>query len=597
MKIRFPAARLAPLKLIVATAWFVAASVLAQKPATDSPASVPMDVFGVGFTNVTDTSARLVFTTTHPATAQISAEASGSLAVKTSDDKPAEIHAVVLSGLERDRSYTVRITCRDESGTSATASAELVPHQRPASGHRWPGYTIFSTSTSGDDPSLTGLLADSGVRMVRVEVSWDHLFPQRGVLNHDHLNQFVDRVRALRSIGIEPLVLLDYSVWWTKPDTNTTMTWRNRNFGPPDNLADWETYVRTVVSALRPFARYYEIWNEPDAGYLATGSFVERPNLPPPIGRPPFKDNPDYWIGDRYVPMIETVRKVMNDLEPQAILMNGGWNRDYTGQRGDIMLQRGAAPYLDDYAYHVYSHAPDSFARWFQEVDGGFRQNIDRIFAKNHVSLPLAVTEWGTPAWQHPPDGKGFATFADAQLFYLKTTFYFLSMERFEILSQFSLGLGPDTRDHDPLFFMLVNQDSSGKLLPTPAYATFRWLAHTFGSVPYQAIPVEVEGAAHVHAYAIRLQSNGAVYLAAWQDGDLQQDGHILAAPPVQVKAQMSTLSPGTYHATLLDHAGQRVSEQPLVVSSTQSVELPLPAATTEAESDILLMRIAPGVQ
>jgi hypothetical protein len=47
----------------------------------------------------------------------------------------------------------------------------------------------------------------------------------------------------------------------------------------------------------------------------------------------------------------------------------------------------------------------------------------------------------------------------------------------------------------------------------------------------------------------------------------------------------------------LLDHVGQRASEQQLVVSSKHVVELPLPAATTDAESEILLMRIAPGVQ
>ena len=87
--------------------------------------------------------------------------------------------------------------------------------------------------------------------------------------------------------------------------------------------------------------------------------FVERPNMPAPIGRAPFKDNWKYWIGDRYAPMIEQVRRIADDIEPDAILMNGGWNRDYTGQRGDLLLGEGIGPYLDDYAFHSYSAGAD----------------------------------------------------------------------------------------------------------------------------------------------------------------------------------------------------------------------------------------------
>ncbi len=172
-----------------------------------------------------------------------------------------------------------------------------------------------------------------------------------------------------------------------KTYTDTTMTWRNPYFGPPDRLEDWDDYVRTVVTALRGSARYYEIWNEPDAGYLATGSYVERPNLPAPIGRPPFKDNWHYWLGDRFVPMISRVRAVMDKFQPDAVLMNGGWNRDYSGQRGDLLFERGAAADLDIYAFHCYSAQPVSFSRWYDAIDGGFRTNIDRIFNKHHVQI------------------------------------------------------------------------------------------------------------------------------------------------------------------------------------------------------------------
>ena len=74
--------------------------------------------------------------------------------------------------------------------------------------------------------------------------------------------------------------------------------------------------------------------------------------------------------------------------------------------------------------------------------------------------MPLAVTEWGWSSWSDPQPGKGFVTFEDAQKFFVKSAFYFLGLQRVEILSQFCLGIGPATRDKDPSFFTLADSDT-----------------------------------------------------------------------------------------------------------------------------------------
>ncbi len=564
----------------------VCAATCAQDVATTP---LPLGIFGVGFTNVTNTSARLVFTTNEPAAAKVEVfDNTGS--VLKADGGAGEIHEAALSGLKTRGEFRVVITARD-----AKAEAALKLGQRPPSAHQWPGYTIFSSTTQGDSPETMDLLQKTGVKMVRIEPSWDGAFPKRGQLNHAFLDRFVARVKDMKEHGIEPLVILDYSVYWGMTYTHTTMTWRNKNFGPPDDLADWKEYVRTIVTALGAVgAKYYEIWNEPDAGYLATGSFVERPDLPPPIGRPPFKDNIPYWIGDRYVPMVEAARTVIDEIEPGAIVMNGGWNRDYTGGRGDIMFQRGAGPYLDVYAYHVYSHAPVSFARWFQELDTGFRANIDRIFQKNGVSLPLAVTEWGWAAYDQVPEGKGFATLADTQLFYLKSTFYFLSMERFELLSQFSLGVGPRVMK-DPNYFMLVNEDD-GKLEVTPAYNTFKFLATTFGSKGYRAISVQTGGQPGVKAYGIQMKDSGDLYVAAWQDGDVDDKGAVSPRAARTVPLVIEDAGAKKYRLDVLNVNGQVKSTSEIGAKGDIGINAALPAATSTAESGVFLVRLSGAV-
>ena len=79
------------------------------------------------------------------------------------------------------------------------------------------------------------VLEQSGARMARIEPSWDGLYPKPHQLNQARLDAIVKAVAELRAHHIEPLVILDYCVEWAKPYTDTTMTWRNRNFGPPDS--------------------------------------------------------------------------------------------------------------------------------------------------------------------------------------------------------------------------------------------------------------------------------------------------------------------------------------------------------------------------
>ncbi len=563
-------------------------------PAVPPPPTEP-GIFGAGFTNVTGTSARLVFTTSEPMAAKVTVAGGGREIILDGKDI-LEIHAFEIGDLSKDHEYVFRIEGRTRGGRTAThPELRLRPAHRAASSHRWPGFTIFATSVGGNEAAAYACAAQSGVRMIRMEVPWYGLLPDGRHVDPAYLERVRWQISELRKHRLEPLIVLDYCVPWAKPYTNTTMTWRHPSFGPPDRLDDWELYVRSVVSSLGGIARYYEVWNEPDAGYLSTGSYVERPGLPPPIGREPFKDNWNYWLGDRYAPMVAKVRAVLDEMQPGAVLLNGGWNRDYNGARGDLLFQRGLAPCLDIYAFHAYSRSPISFASWHQAIDGGFRRNIDRIFQKHGVSMPLAVTEWGWPCWPQPNLEKGFVTFRDAQIFSVKSAFYFLAMERVEILCQFKMGVGPDTRDKDPLFFMLVNEDAHGGLVFQPTFRTFSWIARTFGSSPYRAIPVRVTPSDHAMAFAIEIRSTGEIFLAAWQDGSPGPDGAISARPSREAEIVVEKFPAGSYAAARIDLEGAAQPEPPLEGKGGLVRKVVLPEVSAVRESEPVVLRFTPA--
>ncbi len=548
-------------------------------------------IFGIGFTNVTDTSARLVFTTRYRMIATVSLTGPDGKVINMEAPGFDQIHAVELRDLPA-KTYQVTITAKSDDIMLTSEPVTLQLERRPPSAHVWPGYTLFGSSITIKDETGYDLLARSGARMARLEISWDYLFPQDRKLNQTYLDKVLREVAEMKKRGIEPLLILDYCVPWAKTETAKTMTWRRPAFGPPDRLEDWDFYLRTVVTTFRGSTRYYEIWNEPDAGYLATGSYIERPDMPAPIGRPPFKDNWAYWLGDRYVPMISQVRQVMKDLQPDALVMNGGWNRDYNGQRGDLLFERGAAPNLDLYAFHCYAGQPLSFSRWYTAIDGGFRRNIDRIFKKHEVQMPLAITEWGWPAWADPQPGKGFVSFEDAQKFFIKSTFYFLSLQRVEILSQFCVGFGSENREKDPSFFALADRNADGKETLHPGFETFHWLSTTFGSKAYRAIRIPATPPG-VKAYAIQLRDSGEIYLAAWQDGQPDDKGNIAPQAAREISLSLKGISPGFYQVDMLDMTGKPLTSTSLSIPSDNPFKIAFPEISSTAESGICLARFS----
>ena len=191
-------------------------------------------------------------------------------------------------------------------------------------------------------------------------------------------------------------------------------------FGPPDRVSDWKRYVARVMQALQGKAHCYEVWNEPDAGYLATGSPIERSDATSAAAPGPYQDNNEYWLGDRYVPLAMAAREVADGIDKDLCIIGPSWNHDYHGTRGDLCFGRGLAPYLQQYSFHAYTNMPHSYAAWEHWTQTYF-SHVDKVFAKHKVDMPIAVTEWGIQTFDKPAPADGFAARRDGQAFLVKS--------------------------------------------------------------------------------------------------------------------------------------------------------------------------------
>ncbi len=98
--------------------------------------------------------------------------------------------------------------------------------------------------------------ADLGVRVVRRDLYWSDIEPEKGTFDFERADRVVD---AADSVGAEVLGLLVYGNSWANAETDDTKF-------PPDDPADFGDYAAAVAEHYGGRIQRYEVWNEPNAG-------------------------------------------------------------------------------------------------------------------------------------------------------------------------------------------------------------------------------------------------------------------------------------------------------------------------------------------
>ena len=105
-------------------------------------------------------------------------------------------------------------------------------------------------------------VAESGVKLARLQSGWQRTERQKGVYDFAWLDSIVDNLLA---IGVEPWLCLCYGNDLYSEEAKI-------HFGavgvPPIRTAEereaWQRYVKATVTHFKGRIHYYEVWNEPD---------------------------------------------------------------------------------------------------------------------------------------------------------------------------------------------------------------------------------------------------------------------------------------------------------------------------------------------
>lgn len=160
-----------------------------------------------------------------------------------------------------------------------------------------------------------------------------------------------------------------------KADINTQSSVGNRwsHSYPPNNVNEWKEYVARCYTAFYPYVKTWEVWNEPDGGYLQV--------------------KPELKKVDVYTKLLKAARQVLDSIGKPVTLM-GPAVASINASLGWEVLQAGGGNDMDAFSFHFYSLAAGG-----DNPDDAFVLPLLQKFKtyKNHAgrSMPLWHTEGG----------------------------------------------------------------------------------------------------------------------------------------------------------------------------------------------------------
>jgi transcriptional regulator with XRE-family HTH domain len=183
---------------------------------------------------------------------------------------PMAIAAVLAPALAAAVTITVAAKLRDP----ADAGHSPAPAPQMISGPRWSRppepvppafFGVTTNSRTGDLPTFT----IGAVRLWDSGTSWQRLQPRRGVFEWTTLDRHVAAASAAR---LPVLLTFGATPAWAAPDGPRAPYDDGSRAAPPDDLRDWDNYVRAVGARYSGRIQAYELWNLAPSPKFFTGS-------------------------------------------------------------------------------------------------------------------------------------------------------------------------------------------------------------------------------------------------------------------------------------------------------------------------------------
>lgn len=189
-----------------------------------------------------------------------------------------------------------------------------------------------------DIPGLIRAMKDAHVKSVRIGIRWVTVEPERGQWKFERVDRVIKQIRAAK---IEILCTLMSVPAWASGVNPKEVKGFWDTFAPKD-MADWDEYVRRVVSRYKGDIQHWEIWNEEN-------------------GEDFYKPLPD---AKAYVGLLKSSYVTIKKIDPEATVVLGGLQQNgiipnpWAPVKVENFLQKiydaGGKPYFDIVNIHPY---------------------------------------------------------------------------------------------------------------------------------------------------------------------------------------------------------------------------------------------------
>ena len=223
----------------------------------------------------------------------------------------------------------------------------------------------------------------AGWRLWDAGVSWPELEPVRGKWDFSLLDQYT---RIAAEHHVEILLTLGLTPTWASARPREQSSYRKGNAAQPQDLTDWEEYVRVVATRYKGVIHNYEVWNEPNVKGTFTGN------------------------AEDMLQLSRAAYSVLKSVDPGITVVSAAPTSDNGVAWLDRYLELGACHYADVIGYHFYvtPHPPEAMIALIQRI---------RTSLNNHNcgDKPIWNTESG---WTSP---KQFASEQEAAGYVMRT--------------------------------------------------------------------------------------------------------------------------------------------------------------------------------
>lgn len=226
------------------------------------------------------------------------------------------------------------------------------------------GVNAHYTSISSD----VGLMDDSGLKIVRMELNWATIEHQKGI--YDFKSHGYDKiVNSLVEHGIRPYFVLDYS---------NSHYEKNQAIVTEKGRKAFDRFVNEVTKRYKDKGAIWEIWNEPNSGKY-------------------WYDQPSYAD---YSLLVKSVTGTIKQNDPEGIIVAPALSalNDESLKWTEEIFKRGVLSHIDAVSVHPYRGDPPETVSSDYEA---LRELIKRYTDKD---IPIVSGEWGYSTGQGQRD-------------------------------------------------------------------------------------------------------------------------------------------------------------------------------------------------